>query len=213
MDSAKEIARNMLEAINIDGSGFFGSMAKGFISFPVSLGYLGYDFIDTVHRGENQDDKFRLARLIKDGVFNRDIIEKILRVSFDDFVSRVNMEKTTFIIKNISGSFVGKMTFTEVTGIKLGEVITSRGVAAFFSGSLVGLLLSIGAETSRAIYTSRYLNDRNPALHDKLKRLGNLDLLYYLVEDIVKPFEMACNVDDRNPAEFDKICEYFFGGL
>lgn len=213
MDSAKTIARDMLEAINIDGSGFFGAVAKGFISFPVSLGYLGYDFIDTEHRRENQDDKFRLARLVKHGMLNRDVIEQIIRVSLNDFISRVNMERTAFIVKNISGSFAGKMAFTEITGIKLGEAITSRGVSAFFAGSLAGLLLSIGAETSRAIYTSRYLKDRNPILHDKLERLGDLDLLYYLVEDIVKPFEIACDVGDRNPAEFDKICEYFFGGL
>ncbi|WP_114146275.1 hypothetical protein, partial [Klebsiella pneumoniae] len=38
----------------------------------------------------------------------------------------------------------------------------SRGVSAFFAGSLAGLLLSVGAETSRAIYTSRYLKRRNP---------------------------------------------------
>lgn len=213
MDSAKEIARDMLEAINVDGSGFFGAMARGFISFPVSLGYLGYDFIDTEHRRENQDDKFRLSRLVKHGVFNRDVIEQVIRVSLNDFVSRVNMERTAFIVKNISGSFAGKMAFTEITGIKLGEAITSRGVSAFFAGSLVGLLLTIGAETSRAIYTSRYLKDRNPVLHDKLERLGDLDLLYYLIEDVVKPFEIACDVGDRNPTEFDKICEYFFGGL
>ena len=105
------------------------------------------------------------------------------------------------------------MAFTELTGVKLGEAIASRGVSAFFAGSLAGLLLSVGAETSRAIYTSRYLKRRNPVLHDKLQNLGDLDLLYFLVEDIVKPFETACMVGDKNPAEFNKICEYFFGGL
>nr|EKT9165571.1 hypothetical protein [Klebsiella pneumoniae] len=83
----------------------------------------------------------------------------------------------------------------------------------FFAGSLAGLLLSVGAETSRAIYTSRYLKRRNPVLHDKLQNLGDLDLLYFLVEDIVKSSETACMVSDKNPAEFNKICEYFFGGL
>ena len=97
------------------------------------------------------------------------------------------------------------MAFTELTGVKLGEAIASRGVSAFFAGSLAGL--------SRAIYTSRYLKRRNPVLHDKLQNLGDLDLLYFLVEDIVKPFETACMVSDKNPAEFNKICEYFFGGL
>ena len=70
MDSAKDIARDMLEAIDIDGSGFWGAIGKGFISFPVSLAYLGYDFMDTEHRRDNLDDKFRLARLVKKGVFN-----------------------------------------------------------------------------------------------------------------------------------------------
>lgn len=83
----------------------------------------------------------------------------------------------------------------------------------FFAGSLAGLLLSVGAETSRAIYTSRYLKRRNPVLHDKLQNLRDLDLLYFHVEDIVKPFETACMASDKNPAEFNKICEYFFGGL
>ncbi|MEX9251134.1 hypothetical protein [Pseudenterobacter timonensis] len=213
MDSAKEIARDMLEAINIDGSGFWGAVAKGFISFPVSLGYMGYDFIDTEHRRKNLDDKFRLARLIKKGIFNHNIIEQVIRVSLEDFVARVNIEKTAAIVKNASGSFAGKMAFTELTGVKLGEVIASRGMSAFFAGSLAGLLLSIGAESSRAIYTSRNLEDRNPILHNKLQYMGDLDLLYFLVEDIVKPFETACMVGDKNPAEFDKICEYFFGGL
>ncbi|HHQ5685661.1 hypothetical protein [Klebsiella quasipneumoniae] len=105
------------------------------------------------------------------------------------------------------------MAFTELTGVKLGEAIASRGVSAFFAGSLAGLLLSVGAETSRAINTSRYLKRRNPVLHDKLQNLGDLDLLYFLVEDIVKPFETTCMVGDKNPAEFNKICKHFFGGL
>ena len=35
MDSAKD----MLDAINVDHSGFLGALAKGFISFPVSMGF------------------------------------------------------------------------------------------------------------------------------------------------------------------------------
>lgn len=213
MDSAKEIARDMLDAINVDGAGFIGAVAKGLISFPVSLGYLGYDFIDTEHRRENQDDKFRLAKRVRKGVFRRDIIEEIIKAGIEDFASRIHFGKTVSLVKNISGSLVGKMAFTELTGVKLGEAIASRGATAFFAGSLAGLLLSVGSEASRAIYTSRTLKNRNPTLYDKLQRMGDLDLLYFFVEDIVRPFEVACDVGDRNPAEFDKICEYFFGGL
>ena len=213
MDSAKEIARDMLDAINVDGSGFLGAVAKGVISLPVSLAYLGYDFMDTEHRKDNQEDKFRLVRLVKKGIFRRDIIDEVIKVGIEDFTSRINLENTASVLKNVSGSFIGKMIFSELTGYKIGEVIASRGVSAFFAGSMAGVLLSIGAETSRSIYTSRGLENRNPVLHEKLQRLGDLDLLYFLVEDIIRPYETACAVDDINPVEFDKICEYFLGGL
>jgi hypothetical protein len=108
MDSAKDIARDMLEAINVDSSGFIGAVAKGLISFPVSLGYLGYDFIDTEHRRENQDDKFRLAVLVKRTTFNRGVIERIIKVFMDNFSSRINI---SLITKNVGESVVGKAFF------------------------------------------------------------------------------------------------------
>ncbi|HDQ6722227.1 TPA: hypothetical protein QBF63_005852, partial [Escherichia coli O146:H21] len=121
MDSAKEIARDMLEAVNINGDGFLGAVGKGLISLPVSLGYMGYDFIDTGHRRENQNDKFRMARLVEKGIFSRDIIGKIISICLEDFVSRINMEKTGSIVKNVSGDLAGRMAFAELTGVKLGE--------------------------------------------------------------------------------------------
>ncbi|WP_145586486.1 hypothetical protein [Yersinia kristensenii] len=210
MDSAKEIARDMLDAINVDGSGFFGAVAKGFISFPVSFYYLGYDFIDTEHRSENFDDKMRIAKLIKSGAINRETIERIIGLFMDEFSSRINI---TNLVKNITGSSIGKMLFSQLTGVNLGNVIATRAVNVLLSGTVIGSFLSVGAETSRAIYTSRYLRERNPMMYYKLKGLGDLDLLYFLVEDTVKPFEKVCEVDDHNSEEFNKICEYFFGGL
>ncbi|WP_227734206.1 hypothetical protein [Yersinia proxima] len=213
MDSAKEIARDMLDAINVDGSGFFGAVAKGFISFPVSFYYLGYDFIDTEHRSENFDDKMRIARLVKSGTVNRDLIQGVISEFIKQFISRVDIEKTIKNLKNISGTITGKIAFSQISGISLGYALTESAVAAFFSGAVVGGFIYIGAEASRAIYTSRYLRESNPELYEKLKKMGDLDLVYFLVEDIVKPFEKACTVSDQNPEEFNKICEYFFGGL
>lgn len=213
MDSAKEIARDMLDAIHIDGAGFIGAVAKGVISLPVSLAYLGYDFIDTEHRRENQDDKFRLAALFKKVTFNDETIYKVIKPFIDDFVSYVDMEKVSYSSKNISGSVIGKVMFSQLTGVNLGRVITSQGVGAFFSGSVAGGVLGIGAEASRSIYTSRYLRERNPIMYKKLKTMGDLDLFYYLVEEIVRPYETACEIAKINPEEFNNVCEYFFGGL
>jgi hypothetical protein len=210
MDSAKEIARDMLEAINMDGGGFIGAVAKGVISLPVSLVYLGYDFIDTEHRRENQDDKFRLAALVKKVTFNDETIHKVIKPFIDDFVSRVDISSVGL---QITGSSVGKALFSQLTGVQLGYVISERATTALFAGTVVGALLSIGAEASRAIYTSRYLQGRNSEIYYKLKDMGDLDLLYFLVEDTVKPFEMACAIDEYNPEEFNRICKYFFGDL
>lgn len=210
MDSAKEIARDMLNAINLDGSGMLGAVAKGFISFPVSIGYLGYDFMDTEHRRENRDDKFRIAQLIKKAPFNKEVVGKVVNVFINDFISRVNMPSLGM---HMAGSIAGKMFFSQWTGIKLGSVISERATTAIFAGTIIGALLSIGAESSRAIYSSRYLRERNPETYYRLRRMGDLDLIYFLVEDTVKPFEQACRVSENNPEEFGRICEYFLGGL
>lgn len=77
MDGAKELAKNMLEAINIDDSGFIAALAKGLISFPVSMGYLAYDFMDTEHHRANADDKYRFARLINKVGFNKELIGQV----------------------------------------------------------------------------------------------------------------------------------------
>lgn len=209
MDSAKEIAKDMLEAINIDGSGFWAAVAKGFISLPVSLGYMGYDFLDTEHRRENLDDKFRMMALLKKNIFDREMIHKLISFFIDDFISRIDTVKVANLAKRMFGDATGKMIFTQFTGINLGLAISSRAVTVFFSGYMGGLLLSLGAEVSRAIYTSRQLKDNNPVIYYRLKQAGDLDLLYFIVEDIVKPFETACKMSELNPQEFDKTCEYF----
>lgn len=213
MDGAKEIARDMLDAIHIDGTGFLGAVAKGFISFPVSLGYLGYDFIDTEHRRENEDDKYRLAKLVKRITFNKETIEMIIRPFIDEFVSHVDINQVKSFAKNMAGTALGKLVFSQTTGLNIGKVIASRGVASYISGAGVGLVLAIGAEASRAIYTSRYLSERNPAMYEKLYRMGDFDLLYFLIEDVVRPYEKACEVAEREPREFNEVCKYFFEGL
>ena len=115
MDSAKKIAREMLDAINVDGSGLLGAVAKGFISFPVTFGYLGYDFIDTGHRRENLDDKDRLACLVKTATFNRHLIEKIIAVFIDDFTARIDR---VLMAEKIGGSIAGVLYFPSLQGLK-----------------------------------------------------------------------------------------------
>ncbi|EBG5297221.1 hypothetical protein YI89_004276 [Salmonella enterica subsp. enterica] len=213
MKSAKEIAKDMLEAIDVDSSGFLTGILKGFISFPVSLGYLGYDFIDTEHRRENEDDKYRFVCLMKKDILRWDVIGRVIGFFIDDFISRVDMGKVNYIARNTLGSVLGKFIFSQVTGVNLGAAITTNAVGRFFSGMGLGAILWVGAEVSRSIYTSRDLERKNPRIYTQLRDAGDLDLLYFLVENIVEPFEVACKVSDQDSEKFNEICNYFFGGL
>ncbi|EPA7874545.1 hypothetical protein ACQ6H3_004710 [Citrobacter freundii] len=213
MDSAKSLAKRMLKSLDVGDSGFLASVAQGMLSFPVSMYYLGYDFMDTTHRHSNFDDRVRMANMLKRGISVHQEAQKIVNAVIREFMSKVNMDSIQGIAQNFTGVMAGKFIFAELTGVKLGAAVSSRIMTSFAAGVVIGSALTIGAETSRAIYTARKLENQNPALYYRLKSMGDLDLLYFLVEDKLKPFLDACSVADVNRHEFNEVCKYFFGGL
>lgn len=52
--SAKDIAQDMADALNTK-SNFATGFIQGAIAFPVDIGYLAYDFLDTDNRSANQN--------------------------------------------------------------------------------------------------------------------------------------------------------------
>lgn len=213
MDSAKSLAKRMLKSLDVGDSGFLASVAQGMLSFPVSMYYLGYDFMDTTHRHSNFDDRVRMANMLKRGISVHQEAQKIVNTVIREFMSKVNMDSIQGIAQNFTGVMAGKFIFAELTGVKLGAAVSTRIMTSFAAGVVIGSALTIGAETSRAIYTARKLENQNPALYYRLKSMGDLDLLYFLVEDKLKPFLDACSVADVNKHEFNEVCKYFFGGL
>ncbi|WP_313149108.1 hypothetical protein [Enterobacter sp.] len=213
MDSAKSLAKRMLKSLDVGDSGFLASVAQGMLSFPVSMYYLGYDFMDTTHRHSNFDDRVRMANMLKRGISVHQEAQKIVNAVIREFMSKVNMDSIQDIAQNFTGVMAGKFIFAELTGVKLGAAVSTRIMTSFAAGVVIGSALTIGAETSRAIYTARKLENQNSALYYRLKSMGDLDLLYFLVEDKLKPFLDACSVADVNKHEFNEVCKYFFGGL
>ncbi|CAH3776530.1 hypothetical protein AI2797V1_3043, partial [Enterobacter cloacae] len=213
LDSAKSLAKRMLKSLDVGDSGFLASVAQGMLSFPVSMYYLGYDFMDTTHRHSNFDDRVRMANMLKRGISVHQEAQKIVNAVIREFMSKVNMDSIQGIAQNFTGVMAGKFIFAELTGVKLGAAVSTRIMTSFAAGVVIGSALTIGAETSRAIYTARKLENQNPALYYRLKSMGDLDLLYFLVEDKLKPFLDACSVADVNKHEFNEVCKYFFGGL
>lgn len=213
MDSAKSLAKRMLKSLDVGDSGFLASVAQGMLSFPVSMYYLGYDFMDTTHRHSNFDDRVRMANMLKRGISVHQEAQKIVNAVIKEFMSKVNIDSIQGMAQNFTGVMAGKFIFAELTGVKLGAAVSTRIMTSFAAGVVIGSALTIGAETSRAIYTARKLENQNPALYYRLKSMGDLDLLYFLVEDKLKPFLDACSVADVNKHEFNEVCKYFFGGL
>lgn len=213
MDSAKSLAKRKLKSLDAGDSGFLVSVAQGMLSFPVSMYYLGYDFIDTAHRHANFDDRMRMANMLKRGISVNQEAQKIVNAVIREFMSKVNIDNIQGIAQNFTGVMASKFIFAELTGVKPGAAVSLRIMTSFAAGVVIGSALTIGAETSRAIYTARKLENQNPVLYYRLKSMGDLDLLYFLVEEKLKPFLDACSVADVNKHEFNEVCKYFFGGL
>ncbi|MBP2171355.1 hypothetical protein J2125_004547 [Erwinia toletana] len=189
---------------------FFRGFLHGFVSLPVDFYYLGYDFIDTDKRWENQYDRERFIRLIKSGVASRQSLEKIVNVFMENFLNHVDFQKVKELSAKGGGSFLGRMTFNQLASANMGYVLSSRLVPRIASGLAIGSVLSAGAAISRSIYVSRDLNRRNPKIYDRLKQLGNLDLLYFMVEEKTRPFEQAVNLWSTDRNKFNQTCCYFF---
>lgn len=213
-ERAKNIADNLLDKFKPeDDFLMLRSFGKGFVSFPVTLYWIGYDFLDTEHRSENFDDKYRFAMLIKSGKKLSESLRFIVEQVMKSFVSKIDIEGVINVSLPLMVSFAGKMTFTTVTQISLAKMLSDKFWMAFISGLILGGMLSIGGEVSRAIYTSRELRERSMALYYTLKNKGDLDLLYFLVEERLRPFEDACKLATTNKSQFDLVCRYFLEGV
>lgn len=216
MESAKDLAREMLSALNLEDEGMLVAYVKGFVNFPVNLYFLGYDFIHTEDRRQNMDDNMRLAELVEHATSKKHInlVARAVNVFIDDFMEHVNM---TDIAKKVAedtiASTLGSYTFGELTGLKIGKLISSRITASIAFSMSISTLLMIGGGASRAIHASRFLKTSNYGVYRKLKDLGDLDLLYSSIRDRVKPFEKATKLARDNPELFNKAADYFFKGL
>lgn len=216
MESAKELAREMLSALDLEDEGMLVAYVKGFIDFPVNMYFLAYDFIHTDDRQKNMDDNMRVAELIHriTSDNNKNLIAIAINIFIDDFINHVNItELTKKIAENTVASKLGSYTFGELTGIQIGKLISSRIAVSIAFSMSVSTLLMVGGGVSRAIHESRFLQASNYGVYRKLRDLGDLDLLYFAIKDRVQPFEKATKISSKNPALFNKAVEYFFSGL
>ncbi|MBB1202847.1 hypothetical protein EGM70_21445 [Enterobacteriaceae bacterium 89] len=215
MDSAKDLAREMLSALDLQDEGMLVAYLKGFANFPVNLYFLGYDFIHTDDRRQNMDDNMRIAELVKRATSKKHInfVAQAVNVFIDDFMQHVNMaDLAKKVAEDTIASTLGSYTFGELMGLKIGELISSRITVSIAFSMSVSTLLMIGGGASMAIHASRFLKISNYDVYRKLRDLGDLDLLYFAIRDRVEPFETATKLSRSNPVLFNQAIEHFFKG-
>lgn len=216
MDSAKTLAKEMLASLNLEDEGMLVSYVKGIVSFPVNLYFLADDFIRTDNRKENMDDEMRLAELVHRATSKKHInlIAKSIKVFIDDYLKYVNVSE---VIKKTAedaiASSLGGITFSSLTGLNIGKLISSRITMSIAFNMSISTLLLIGGGASRAIHASRHLKTTNYGAYRQLKDLGDLDLLYFVIKDRVQPFEKITKLARTNSQLFNKATTYFFKGL
>ncbi|WP_318370175.1 hypothetical protein [Enterobacter sp.] len=216
MDSAKNLARQMLSALDLQDEGMLVAYLRGFANFPVNLYFLAYDFIHTDDRRQNMDDNMRIANLLERATSKKHInlVARAVNVFIEDFMKHVNMaDLAKKVAEDTIASTLGSYTFGELTGIKIGKLISSRITVSIAFSMSISTLLMIGGGASRAIHVSRFLKTSNYGVYRKLRDLGDLDLLYFAIRDRVKPFEEATKLSSSDPALFNQAVEYFFKGL
>lgn len=153
---------------------------------------------------------------MKRATSTRDIyfVAKAVNVFIEDFMQHVNLSDiVTKVAKDTVASTLGSYTFGELTGLKIGALISSRITVSIAFSMSVSTLLMIGGGVSRVVHASRFLKISNYEVYRKLKDLGDLDLLYFAVQERVEPFEKATRLSKENPDLFNQAVEYFFKGL
>lgn len=182
---------------------------EGAIDVPVDLFYLSYDFIDSGNRTENRIDKERFIRLIQSGNVNLTTVKDLIKITFDEYFEKLNQEQITRLLEVKTFKAIGGLVSKNVLIGDLGAIFATKFAYKFISSTGILITLSLGAMVSRAIYTSRSLKERNPVLYWKLRSAGNLDLLYFLLENTLKPFEEALQTYYLDRKLFNHLTELF----
>lgn len=212
MKSSKQLAKEMAAIINQENNGFIKGFFQGVISIPVDFYYLGKDFFDTENLSSNNYDRYRMAQLIESGLVNRESLRKIIEIALKEYFNKLSSEQIQNLIKTQAGKIAGSFPVKQylIAGAAdFGSLFSSCFAVKFSISYSIAVFLSLGAMSARAIYTSRDLSLRNQQLYAQLVRLGNLDLLYFLVEEITKPFEEAVLLHSSNRYAFNEVANEF----
>ncbi|MEN4830678.1 hypothetical protein [Pantoea vagans] len=216
MDSPKNIADGMLSLFNTKKKSgvetFMVSAISGFTSIPSDLYALTKDFLDSDHRWDNETDRIRLLTLLKKRATSDDL-RKLIKLVVEQYIKRLNEQQLEKMLVKMVGSAAGSITFKYLFVEAIVSRFFSRVIPQFlFSAGMTGII-TIGASVSRSIYTSRDLMKKNKEVYALLRGAGDLDLLYFLLEDNIDPWLDAIALQQNNSPLANEVFTNFVEGM
>ncbi|KJV35894.1 hypothetical protein [Pantoea sp. SM3] len=216
MDSPKSIADGMLALFNTkkksDVETFMVSALSGFAAIPGDLYALTKDFLDSDHRWDNETDRIRLISLLKKGATSDDL-RTLIKLVVEQYFKRLSEEQLEKLLVKMGGSAAGSFAFKYVFVNEIVSRFFSRVIPKFlFSAGMTGII-TIGASVSSAIYTSRDLMKKNREVYAMLRGAGDLDLLYFLLQDNIDPWLDAIALQQNNSPLAQQVFSNFLEGI
>ena len=207
-----EIAQEMADAVkplgDSDTADLLYSLIEGVVDTGKDYGYLVYDFLDTDSKNQKDNDKYRLVKLVKDGIDSNKILQAF-DIIFSDYYQKLTVKQQQLLLRRKSANIAGGAWINNA----LFSSTTTSLISVFWKRFIIGLGMTttytVGGKMSRAVYSSRQLMMDNPTLYWKLRTEGDLDLIYFLIEKQVEPFVRASQIQHINPMLFNEINDSF----
>jgi len=212
LDSPREIAKGMAAIFNYrkktDAEGFFTGLASGFMDIPEDMWLLTKNYLDSDNRWRNQTDTIRLLSLLKKGITSEDM-RKVITTVIKKYVSGLSEDQCRHLLIKMAGQQLGAIGFKMAFVNQIISLFASQVIPKFLvSAGLTGIL-SVGASVSRSIYKSYELKELDLDVYNMLRGMGDLDLLYFMLEDNAKPFLQAIKYQKTNDEIGNKIFNDF----
>lgn len=185
-----------------------GSILSGIMSVPEDMYYLAYGFLDTEHRSENANDYYRLATFIKEGDIDSAIVNLVEAIA-RDFIERLPEDKKDALLNSIYAKTGARFATTTTLMYLLTSQMNSsiarypklKASLRILRGAAINSILTIGALAHRSAYDSRELREKNPRLYWRLRSMGDLDILYFLIKDHVSGYVDASSIQEQGRDE------------
>ncbi|PLR34125.1 hypothetical protein CYR32_13025 [Chimaeribacter coloradensis] len=204
MSDYREIALRIAEII-ISPDSVVGFM-QGALSVPVDIGYMVYGYFDTESHYAHDRERVRIAQALRKGILNHDRIADAVQIIFNEFTEQVTETEKNKIYSRAIFSLVGRIAANSKLASILATAILGK-IAFYKKGvwALGGNILLIGGMTERSIRASEKLSIEEPEIYQLLRPM-DYDLLYFLLEPMLKPFIDALSVKRRQGTyAFNKI--------